>query len=133
MAVWHLYPKLAKVPRNFAKVPRGVAELRELTQLEKASTQKRNSWIELGNKQINEVFDVITKNYDPFSSDHANSGLANLATGKIAHKDTDNYLKTCIDEGRKARIAFQAGCVEYSANFLKTLKRRLVKYFYQWP
>ena len=83
----------------------------------------------MGNKQINEVFDVSTKNYDPFSSDHANSGLANLATGKIAHKDTDNYLKTCIDEGRKARIAFQAGCVEYSANFLKTLKRRLVNYF----
>ena len=77
------------------------------------------------------MFDVITKNYDPFSSDHANSGLANLATGKIAHKDTDNYLKTCIDEGRKARIAFQAGCVEYSPNFLKTLKRRLVKFFFQ--
>ena len=76
------------------------------------------------------MFDVITKNYDPFSSDHANSGLANLATGKIAHKDTDNYLKTCIDEGRKARIAFQAGCVEYSANFLKTLERRLVIFFF---
>ena len=107
-----------------------VTELCSMTGLEaeeQTTAQLRASRIINYSQQKDVLIKEITESCDPFSPTVTSSNcLPNIATGKAASKETEEYLTQSLIVGRNLRVKFQEECVADEQRFLKSIKRRKV-------
>ena len=88
-----------------------VTELREITGLQKENhpaTQLHAHRISKDSRQRDQLFSSKTRSCDLFSSPATNSPfLLNIATGKVANAETQEYLLESISAGNQLRRKFQ--------------------------
>ena len=76
------------------------------------------------------MFNAVTESCDPFSSPASTSAcLLNIATGKAAAQETQEYLTGSLVAGRKLREKFQEECATDEERFMKPIQRRKVSNF----
>ena len=112
-----------------------VTELRTIAGLEaeeQPAAQLRASRIEKDSQHRDILINAITESCDPFSLPSTECPcLLNIATGKAAKPETQNYLIESLAEGRNLHMKFQEECAADKHRFLKPIKRRKVLNFAQ--
>ncbi|KAK6175851.1 hypothetical protein SNE40_014231 [Patella caerulea] len=92
-----------------------VTELRSMTGLEtmeQPASQLRKSRIEKDSKQRDALLNAITESCDPFSPQKSKSKcLLNIATGRAASQETQEYLTNSLASGHKLCVKFQEECI----------------------
>jgi len=110
-----------------------VSELRAMTGLEaieQPAVHLRPSRILKDCQHRDILTKAITDSCDPFSSPATTlTCLLNIATGKSASQETQQYLTTSLVAGKELRIQFQEECSADRERFLKPIRRRKVQNF----
>lgn len=110
-----------------------VTELRNMTGLEtveQPTTQLRPSRIDKDSRHRDALFSSVTESCDPFSSPAtASACLLNIATGKAASEETQDYLTNTLTAGHDLRVKFQEDCAADPERLLKPIPRRKVTNF----
>jgi len=110
-----------------------VSELRAMTGLEateQPAVHLRPSRILKDCQHRDILSKAIADSCDPFSSPATTSTcLLNIATGKSASQETQQYLTTSLVAGKELHIQFQKECAADRERFLKPISRRKVQNF----
>lgn len=87
---------------------------------EQPATQLRASRIEKDSRQRDVLINAITESCDPFSSPATTSTcLLNIATGKAATQETQEYLTGSLVAGHELRVKFQEECAAEKSKILE--------------
>ena len=107
-----------------------VTELRRMAGLEtieQPAMQLRVSRIEKDSRQRDALFNAVTESCDPFSSPASTSVcLLNIATGRAASQETQEYLTGSLVSGHKLHVKFQEECAAEEERLMKSIQRRKV-------
>ena len=112
-----------------------MTELRRMAGLEtieQPAMQLRVSRIEKDSRQRDALFNAVTESCDPFSSPASTSAcLLNIATGRAASQETQEYLTGSLVSGHKLHVKFQEECAAEEERLMKPIQRRKVSNFAQ--
>ena len=83
-------------------------------------------------QQSNLVQAVSSWTCDPFSSPASTSAcLLNIATGRVASPETQEYLTGSLVSGHKLHVKFEEECTAEEERLMKPIQRRKVSNFAQ--
>ena len=92
-----------------------LTELRKLTHMEEkedAGTQLQKAWRVRNNQQFLDLVSTLENNCNLSCEPKISRGLTNIATGKIALKETEDHLVHTFLKGQKIRVKFQEKCTD---------------------
>ena len=97
---------------------------------ENAATQIQNHRVEKDNKQVKMLSEKIDAYCNPFLDDPLlQENLINLATGKAARKETEEFLLNTLMRGDNERKRFLEEWIDLPSRFMQTVKRIKVSNF----
>ena len=131
----HYHDAILRWYRSSNQRGMAVTELRRMTELEvieQPHVQLSKHRIQKDNAHFELLGSAIARHCNPFSDDVTSvAGLINLSTGKLAGEDTERYLTSRVESGRKLRTQFEEECKEDPKRFFKAVKRVRVLNFVQ--
>ena len=76
-----------------------------------------------GNTLLFKVIGLIRETINPFTQNKG-SPLVNIATGKVASPETEQFLLNFQEYGAQKRLKFVAECIETSERFEERIERQ---------